>query len=163
MVNPEELEQANARAARRREKGPVAVPARYDKRVHRVVIGLSSGIEIGFLPHAMQGLETAKPADLDLIEISPSGLGLHLPKLDADIYLPALLDGVLGSRHWTAARSAKKVVACEAQPRLRLHARTADEEADLDRHQPEARLTRISSIRRHITPDLPLVYRRPVT
>ncbi len=104
MVNPEELEQANARGARRREEGPVAVAVRYDKRVHRVVVALSSGIEIGFLPHATQGLETARPADLDPIEISPSGLGLHFPKLDADIYLPALLEGVLGSRHWTAAK-----------------------------------------------------------
>ncbi len=57
MVNPEELEQADPRAVRRREKGPVAVSVRYDKRVHRVVVGLSSGIEIGFLPHATQGLE----------------------------------------------------------------------------------------------------------
>ena len=108
MVNPEELEQANARAARRRGKGPVAVSVRYDKRVHRVVVTLSSGIEIGFLPHDTQGLETAKPADLDPIEISPSGLGLHFPKLDADLYLPALLEGVLGSRHWTAAQLGKE-------------------------------------------------------
>ena len=108
MVNPEELEQANLRAMRRREAGPVAVSVRYDKRVHRVVVGLSSGIEIGFLPHATQGLEAAKPADLDVIEISPSGLGLHFPKLDADLYVPALLEGVLGSRHWTAAQLGKK-------------------------------------------------------
>jgi hypothetical protein len=108
MVNPEELKQANARAAHRREKGPAAVSARYDKRVHRVVVGLSSGIEIGFLPHATQGLENAKPADLDLIEISPSGLGLHFPKLDADLYLPALLEGVLGSQHWTASQLGKR-------------------------------------------------------
>jgi hypothetical protein len=108
MVNPKELEQANLRAVRRREAGPVAVSVRYDKRVHRVVVGLSSGIEIGFLPHATQGLEAAKPADLDVIEISPSGLGLHFPKLDADLYVPALLEGVLGSRHWTAAQLGKK-------------------------------------------------------
>jgi hypothetical protein len=108
MVNPEELEQANLRAVRCREAGPVAVSVRYDKRVHRVVVGLSSGIEIGFLPHATQGLEAAKPADLDVIEISPSGLGLHFPKLDADLYVPALLEGVLGSRHWTAAQLGKK-------------------------------------------------------
>jgi hypothetical protein len=30
-------------------------------------------------------LEAAKPADLDVIEISPSGLGLHFSKLDADL------------------------------------------------------------------------------
>ena len=31
------------------------------------------------------------------------GFGLHFPKLDADIYLPALLEGILGSRNWVAA------------------------------------------------------------
>ncbi len=43
-----------------------------------------------------------------MIEISPSGLGLHFSKLDADLYVPALLEGILGSRHWIAARLAKK-------------------------------------------------------
>ncbi len=108
IVNTEELERANTRAAQRQSEGPVAVSAHYDKRVHRIVIGLSSGIEVGFLPRDAQGLEEAKPADLDIIEISPSGLGLHFPKLDADLYLPALLEGFFGSRHWTAAQLGKK-------------------------------------------------------
>ena len=30
-------------------------------------------------------------------EIMPTGLGLHWPKLDADLCLPALLQGVFGS------------------------------------------------------------------
>mgnify|MGYP002146897045 CR=1 FL=1 len=38
------------------------------------------------------------------IEISPAGLGLHWPQLDADVYLPALLQGVFGSRTWMAAQ-----------------------------------------------------------
>lgn len=108
MVNPDELERANARGRQRLAAGPVAVSARYDQRVHRVVIGLSSGIELRFLPQDAQGLETAKPTDLDLIEISPSGLGLHFPKLDADIYLPALLEGFLGSGQWTTAQLGRK-------------------------------------------------------
>jgi hypothetical protein len=36
------------------------------------------------------------------IEVSLSGAGLHFPKLDADLYVPALLEGVLGSRKWMA-------------------------------------------------------------
>jgi len=49
-------------------------------------------------------MENAKPSDLDVIEISPSGFGLHFPKLDADVWVPALLEGVFGSRRWMAAR-----------------------------------------------------------
>src|SRR5262249_36711137 len=49
-------------------------------------------------------MENAKPSDLDVIEISPSGFGLHFPKLDADVWVPALLEGVFGSTRWMAAR-----------------------------------------------------------
>jgi len=108
MVDNEAFEQANVRADERLTQGPTATFARYDKRVHRVVIGLSNGIEIAFLPRAAEGLEQAKPADLDVIEISPSGLGLHFPKLDADIYLPALLEGFFGSKQWMAAKLGKQ-------------------------------------------------------
>lgn len=37
------------------------------------------------------------------IEISPAGLGLHWPRLDADVYVPALMQGVFGTRRWMAA------------------------------------------------------------
>jgi hypothetical protein len=32
------------------------------------------------------------------------GLGIHFPRLDADFHVPALLEGVLGSKAWMAAR-----------------------------------------------------------
>lgn len=98
------LKQANARAAARRASSPTAVAARYDRRLGRVVVRLSSGIDVAFAPQDAQGLEWATPADLARIEISPSGLGLNFPTLDADLYVPALLEGVLGSRSWMVAR-----------------------------------------------------------
>ena len=49
-------------------------------------------------------LEASHPAQLEPIEISPSGFGIHFPKLDADLYLPALLEGFLGSKRWMAGR-----------------------------------------------------------
>jgi hypothetical protein len=104
MASHDEFEQANRRAEERRRTSPTAVAARYDRRIGRVVISLSTGLEIAFAPRDAQGLEAAKPAQLDPIEISPSGLGLHFPKLDADLYLPALLEGFLGSESWMAAR-----------------------------------------------------------
>jgi hypothetical protein len=57
-----------------------------------------------FSPRDAESLEKATPAELETIEISPSGLGIHFPRLDADLYLPALLEGFLGSRKWMAAR-----------------------------------------------------------
>ena len=82
---------ADARAAARLATQPKAVTARYDRRVGRVVVGLSSGLEIAFKPHDVQGLQDARPAQLADIEITPSGLGLHFPQIDTDLYLPAVL------------------------------------------------------------------------
>lgn len=108
MVNHKaEIETANERAAARLARTPTATAARYDRRLGRLVVDLSSGLSIVFRPQDAQGFEQAKPEQLARIEISPSGFGLHFPALDADIYLPALLDGFLGSRRWMAAQLGK--------------------------------------------------------
>jgi Protein of unknown function (DUF2442) len=101
-ITDADVKRAEARMQARLKAGPRAVAARYDKRVARVVVQLETGLELAFPPHLAQGLAQAKPEDLAVIEISASGLGLHFPKLDADLYLPALLEGTLGSRKWMA-------------------------------------------------------------
>jgi hypothetical protein len=98
------FDEAIIRGERRRAAQPAAVAARYDKDHDRLVVTLNTGVEFTFPRRHAQGLEAAKPTDLDVIEISPSGFGLHFPKLDADLWLPALLDRVFGTRRWTAAR-----------------------------------------------------------
>jgi hypothetical protein len=84
------------------ETSPRAIAARYDRRVARITVSLSNGLELAFPRRLAEGLADAKPADLAIIEITPTGLGLHWPKLDADLYLPALLQGVFGSPGWMA-------------------------------------------------------------
>jgi hypothetical protein len=128
MVNrKKEFEAANQRAADVLATTPTAVAARYDRRTDRVVIDLSSRLTVSFKPQDAQGLDEAKSEQLAKIEISPSGLGLHFPKLDADLYLPSLLEGFLGSRRWMAAqmgkaggqaRSVAKVAAVRANGKL---------------------------------------------
>jgi len=68
------------------------------------VIHLSSNLILSFSPRDVQGLENAKPSQLEEIEVSPSGFGVHFPKLDADLYVPGLLEGFLGSKKWMASR-----------------------------------------------------------
>lgn len=95
---------ANERGEKLKRAFPHAVSARYDRPSGRVVVELSSRLALSFFPRDAQGLEHARPSELEPIEISPSGFGLHFPKLDADLYVPGLLEGLMGSRKWMAAR-----------------------------------------------------------
>jgi hypothetical protein len=95
---------ANQRAKNLQESIPRAVSAYYDRKSGRVVINLSSKLTLSFSPRDAQGFVSARPAQLDEIEITPSGFGIHFPKLDADLYVPGLLEGFLGSKKWMASR-----------------------------------------------------------
>ncbi len=104
MAKPDEFSAANRRASERRANTAVAVAARYDRRRDRIVISLNTGVELAFPPGIAQGLQDATPSDLSDIELSPSGFGVHFPKLDAHLYLPALMQGIFGSKTWIAAQ-----------------------------------------------------------
>jgi hypothetical protein len=98
------FEKATERAKEFRQTTPHAVSARYDRRTGRIVVDLNSKLTVSFSPADAQGLERASPSQLEAIEISPSGFGIHFPKLDADLYIPALLEGIFGSKKWMGAR-----------------------------------------------------------
>ena len=102
VISDDDRVAAERRLQSERGGQPKAVGARYDRRVSRVVVSLDNGLELAFPPRLAQGLETATPAQLSVIEISPLGDGLHWPALDADLYVPALLQGVFGSKSWMA-------------------------------------------------------------
>jgi Protein of unknown function (DUF2442) len=104
LATHDDFDAANQRGKMLQATMPKAVAASYDRRSERIVIRLSSGLEVRFSPRDAEGLESANTSELEDIEISPSGFGIHFPKLDADLYLPALLEGFLGSRKWMAAR-----------------------------------------------------------
>jgi hypothetical protein len=78
-----------------------------------------------FPRHLLQGLQDATPKELAKIEIEGPGSGLHWPALDVDHYVPALLTGVFGTRHWMAelgqkggkAKSPAKAAASRANGR----------------------------------------------
>ena len=103
-ITSQEFKQANARAKALKASTPAATSARFDRKSGNIIVTLSSGVGIFFSPNDAQGLEGSTPAQLSQIEITPSGFGLHFPKLDADLYVPAILEGFLGSRKWMAAR-----------------------------------------------------------
>jgi hypothetical protein len=107
VLKRDEFEAANLEGRKRQAAFPPAVSARFDRRSSRIVVELVTGVQIGFRAATVEGLQDATVDELVRIEISPSGLGLHFPKLDADIYLPALIEGVLGSKRWVASEAGK--------------------------------------------------------
>jgi len=102
-VTEVEFERAEARAQKERQAGCVR-STRYDRRRRRVILQLNTGAELTFPAEMAEGLAGASPGDLAQIEINPTGSGLHWPRLDADLYVPALLQGVFGSRSGMAAQ-----------------------------------------------------------
>ena len=104
MKSHDEIDRANRRAMELQARTPRVVSARYDRGTGRIVIHLSSKLIVSFAPEDAQGLENARPSQLHEIQISPSGFGLHFPAVDADLYVPALLEGFLGSKSWMASR-----------------------------------------------------------
>ncbi len=127
MANPDpapitgnEPNQAKTRLADRRKVQPHAVAARHDRRIVRIVIRLPNDLEPAFPPHLAQGLETARPVDLAEIPISPAGPGLRFPRLDADLDVPALLEGMFGSERRAAARMDSAIIGREGAARSQI-------------------------------------------
>src|SRR5215469_12637161 len=101
MVEPTAEEFAKARArGEARMRGPRAEIAHYDAGRNRIIVRLTTGVELGFAPRDVEGLQRATVDDLKAIEVEAFGLGIRFLKLDADLYVPALLEGVLGSKRW---------------------------------------------------------------
>ena len=102
-LTKEAFEAAKARGEERM-RGPRAESAHYDAGRRRIIIRLTTGIELGLAPGDVEGLEKASREDLSEIELEPFGLAIHFPRIDADLYVPALLEGALGSKEWMASR-----------------------------------------------------------
>jgi hypothetical protein len=81
---------------------PEAVGVRYYPAMARFVVFLASGTDVSFCPSDVLGLENAGPDELSHAEISPSGLGVCFPDLHVDLYIPGLVEGVVGSESWLA-------------------------------------------------------------
>ncbi len=96
--------EATRRSKEMQANNPRAIAAYYNRKARRVVISLSTKVEVMFNPSDVQALENAKPSQLEEIEITPSGFGLYFPELDEGINVLNLLEGTLGSRKWMAAR-----------------------------------------------------------
>jgi hypothetical protein len=123
-IDDASIARAGEQGRRLLARGPLAIAARYD--AGRIHVELNNGCAFVFPAVQAQDLAGAKTSDLRNIEIQSSGLSLHWPRLDADLYVPNLVKGVLGTRQWMAhigaaggkAVTAPKVAAARANGKL---------------------------------------------
>jgi hypothetical protein len=86
---------------------PRASAARYDAATGRVVIDLVNGCSYAFPAALAQDLQGASASDLAGVEVDGLGFNLHFPALDADLYVPALVSGMFGTRAWMTRELAR--------------------------------------------------------
>lgn len=99
-----ELRRSMARATHAGEehlaKAPRAVDAYYDARKSRLVVELTNGVILMLPPRLLQGLQSATPAKIAKVELTPFGTGLHWEELDVDLRVAGLASGAFGSKSW---------------------------------------------------------------
>ncbi|WP_297695018.1 DUF2442 domain-containing protein [Phenylobacterium sp.] len=93
---------------KRRRPLPRAISARFDRRSHRVIVRLDTGLDFSFDPRRAQGLAEAPAEDFVGVTVEGVGSTLHFPRLDADYAVSGLLEGFLGPLDWTRREAQAK-------------------------------------------------------
>jgi hypothetical protein len=107
IMTDRQFEAAEARGRNVLDNEPRASSARYDRRSGRVVIELLNGCAYAFPARLVQDLQGAGEEELANIETDKIGLNLHWPALDVDLYVPALVAGIFGTRAWMTGELAR--------------------------------------------------------
>jgi hypothetical protein len=108
-TDPQEaqFDAAEARGRELMETAVRAADARYDQATGRVTIDLTNGCAYVFPAQLVQDLNGATNDQLAAIEVDGLGFNLHWPALDADLYVPALVSGMFGTRAWMTRELAR--------------------------------------------------------
>lgn len=102
-----ELKRAEALGQAMLGSEPRASAAHYEPATGRVVVDLVSGCSYAFPAALVQDLQGASHDDLADVRVDGLGFNLHFPALDADLYVPALVSGLFGTRAWMARELAR--------------------------------------------------------
>ena len=107
MAIEAQLKAAEARGRQMLETEPRALSAHYDEATGRVVLDLANGCTYAFPAQLVQDLQGASHEDLAGVVVDGVGFNLHWPALDADLYVPALVSGIFGTRAWMTRELAR--------------------------------------------------------
>jgi Protein of unknown function (DUF2442) len=106
-LTDEQLKRAEARGRHALETEPQAIKAQYDAKAGRIVVDLANGCAYAFPVDRVQELRGASCDDLANVAVDGAGFNLHWPKLDVDLYVPALVSGIFGTKAWMAGELAR--------------------------------------------------------
>jgi hypothetical protein len=132
----ERFTRARARGQMRAQDPSAVVEARYDETRDAIDLRFRSGGSMTIPRQIVPGLENAPPSALGSIRVSPAGDALSWLALNADVYVPGLVERVFGTALFARAtgqrggkrRSRAKAAAARAngskggRPRKRLSA-----------------------------------------
>lgn len=99
-VTDAQIEAARAAGQVALETEPHAEAAWYEVDRNLVWIKTTTGLYHGVPAERLQGLQDALPVEIEDIEVSPSGVGLHWPQLDVDLTVKGIMSGAYGSKSW---------------------------------------------------------------
>lgn len=117
-ISDADFEAATRRGQAVRASNPAAKRVTYDRRKRLIVISFSNGMSLTIPPTSVEELADAPASALAAVEIEAGGLSLHWPEIDVDLFLPALLQGITGSRAWMAAQLGKKGGAAKSEAKI---------------------------------------------
>lgn len=106
-VTDRQLRSAEARGRRMLATEPRAAAAQYDRTTGRVIVDLVNGCTYAFPAQLVQDPHGAGHEDLARVEVEGMGFNLHWPALDVDLYVPALVSGIFGTRAWMTQERAR--------------------------------------------------------
>jgi hypothetical protein len=89
------------------ETEPTASSARYDRKSERVIVELANGCAYAFPADFVEDLQGASERELADVIVDGAGFNLNWPALDVDLYVPALVSGIFGTRAWMASELAR--------------------------------------------------------
>ena len=94
---------ARARGEARAQDASALVEAHYDRKSDALRLIFRGGGSMTIPRHAIPGLERQPVSVLEAMTLSPAGDALLWPAIDADVYVPGLVERAFGNRLFAAA------------------------------------------------------------
>lgn len=99
-VLSKQFEEATRRGQDALAASPKAKAISYNSKSKRIVIELESGVTAIVPTNLIQILQNATDEQISDVELAVEGLYLRWRRLDEDLFVPNVLQGVFGTRKW---------------------------------------------------------------